>query len=194
MAKLFLTILLLFGTVVIGAFFLLPEWQNYQKLESTASHFQEVSKKLDEIASARDELNNQINKISAQDRDRIKTTIPQGTHATEFLVLVESLTRNNGLVLSSIDISSASPQKTLTQSVKAPSPGSSPAGLIQNLQRFNEYPVTLTISGSYDSFKNFLKDLEQNTRLIDVAETSFASPNRKNEVITFALKLKTYYQ
>ena len=56
-----------------------------------------------------------------------------------------------------------------------------------------EFPIILNVSGPYESFKEFLRDLEKNLRLIDVQEISFITPPQ-GTTFDFNLRLKTYFQ
>jgi Tfp pilus assembly protein PilO len=191
MPRLVITIILLFGAVVVGSFYLLPEWRNFREFRGEAQELREISAELDLLTENRDELLSRINSISKDDLRRIDQALPTGPQSAEFLVLLEKLASKNNLALRRVDLVSAAALGA-TVSGGQPRPGGSPTKSIKN-GGIAEFPVGISLGGSYEAFKGFLSDLEQNLRTIDVTDISFTSPEKIN-TFDFGIKAKTYYQ
>lgn len=54
--------------------------------------------------------------------------------------------------------------------------------------------VNMEVSGTYEAFKNFLRDLELSIRITDVDLLDFSPPSGGSDIFSFKLTLKTYYQ
>lgn len=190
MPRLFITIIFLFGTLVVVFFYLGPEWQTFRGIQKEISGLSRISSELDEIAEERDTLIELINTISAEELARINTSLPQGAHAADFLVFLERLTAEHGVVLKSVDLASFTEEKRGISG--QPTPGGTVL-IPAPSQTVKEFPVTIQISGTYESFKAFLENLEKNLRLVDVDSFSFISQG-DTKIIDFSIKAKTYYQ
>lgn len=190
MPRLFITIILFFGTFVVGLFYLGPEWQIFLNIQKEISSLSRISSELDEIAEERDTLIDLVNTISAEELARINQSLPQGAHAADFLVFLERLSAEHGIVLKSVDLASFTEEKREISG--QPTPGG--AILTPTSSRtVREFPVTIQVSGTYESFKTFLENLEKNLRLVDIDSFSFTSQG-DTKIIDFSIKAKTYYQ
>lgn len=190
MPRLLITIILLFGAVVVGSFYLLPEWRSFRELREAAQELREISAELDLLTENRDELLSRINSISKDDLRRIDQALPTGPQSAEFLVLLEKLSSKNNLALRRVDLIS---EAALGSSPGGqPRPGGAPGKSVKT-GGIAEFPVGISLGGSYEAFKGFLNDLEQNLRTVDVTDISFTSPEKVN-AFDFAVKAKTYYQ
>ncbi|MBI2640471.1 MAG: type 4a pilus biogenesis protein PilO [Candidatus Sungbacteria bacterium] len=190
MPRLLITIILLFGTAVLGLFYLAPQWQNFRSLREDLTALGGISAEFDTLIQNRDALLNLINSVSADNLDRIDLALPNGVNAADFLVSLERMAAESNLVLRRIDLSS-----TAAPAVSAggqPRPGGAPVSIPKG-GGINEFPVGISISGTYGALKEFLSDLEKNLRLIDVENISFVSPE-KESALDIAIKAKTYYQ
>lgn len=190
MTRIFITILLVFGTLVAVLFYAGPEWKKFRDIQKEIDGLGRISIELDEITQERDTLIELINTISAEELARINASLPEGANAANFLVFLERLSAKQGVVLKSVDLASFTEEKH--EATRQPTPGGAiPAPLVTRM--VNEFPVTMQISGTYESFKAFLELLEKNIRLIDVDSLSFSS-HGDTKVIDFSIKAKTYYQ
>lgn len=189
MPRLFIALIFFFGAVILGFFYLKPEWNTFQNIRKETQALRDASAEFDELAQNRDALVQSINRVSKEDLDRINRALPQGPKSADFLVFLESSTLRDGLSLRHADL-------TATQALQAeikgqPKPGG--VALVEKRGSIRELPLELDVNGSYESFKAFLKDLETNLPLVDVQTISFSAANR-GETADFSIKAKTYYQ
>lgn len=182
--------MLLAGTLVVGLFYLGPAWSDFRALRTGNQELSDISEELDNLIQNRDALINSINTISKDDLARLDRALPQGPHASEFLVSLENLAKQYGIVLKRVDLASFVEAKL--KAGGQPRPGgttltSPPRGGI------TAFPATINIIGTYPAFKSFLGALEQNLRIIDIQDISFSTA-AKADVFDFTLSAKTYYQ
>lgn len=189
MPRFLLAIFLLFGTGVVGLFYLNPEWQKFQSLRQENISLQQTSEEFDSLTERRDALIEEVNAISKEQRNLIGQALPEGAKAADFMVDLETITKKRGLILKRIDLSGTIEVKGKTGQPRtesiittAPTPGA-----------ILEFPIILNVTGLYESFKEFIRDLEKNLRLIDVQEISFITPSQ-GKTFDFSLRLKTYFQ
>ncbi len=118
------------------------------------------------------ELENQVKDfltLNTGKKTKVHRTMPLSVQTPELFVMFDTIARDNGLSLTSIDT--------------AADPGSiGPDGVV---------PVRVSFSvagGSYSAFRNFLHGVEQNERLSDVQSIMFAP-----SAGSYSIVLRTYY-
>lgn len=192
MPKFLIAIFLLAGVALISYTFLNPAWQEFKLLQQGNTELQQESAEFDFLVQRRDALIQEINAISKAERDTIDKAIPVGAKAAEFMVDLEAITKKRGLALKRIDLAG-----TIEVQAKGNTPGqpitSRTPTTAPDQEAILEFPIGLSVSGSYESFKGFLQDLEKNLRIIDVQDIAFISPP-KGEIFDFTLRIKTYFQ
>ena len=117
--------------------------------------------------------------------------MPSGEDVAGALTQIEGIAENNGIVITSIAVSPPAVQvKTgATQST--------------TMKPLGSFTFNVTASGSYESFKNFLSELETNIRIFDVKTISLQPSARaavagkaapSPDMFTYAITVATYYQ
>ncbi|OHA00689.1 MAG: hypothetical protein A3C07_00510 [Candidatus Sungbacteria bacterium RIFCSPHIGHO2_02_FULL_47_11] len=193
MSRIIATILFLIGALAVGIIYLAPQWDRFKSLRTEIDSLEAMSAELDELVKKRDILFDSVNALPRNQLAQISQAVPLGTQSSELLVVLETLAADHNVALKSIDIAvSSAPATPQLVAIGQPVPGGlSPASLFDDSIR--ELPITLNLTGSYESLKNFLRDLEQSIRIIDVVDISFGSVE-KGGLINFSVRAKTYYQ
>ena len=135
---------------ILGEIKLLNEKQ--QTLNSALSNFTEFQKQEKEILE-------KYNATSKEDLAKIDKFLPSMANATDLVVEVESMTRNNGLILKDIDVKNPEENQKSTFEEKKTGTGS--------------ISVSMKVAGPYKSFISFLGNLEKNLRLIEIERITF---------------------
>ncbi len=211
MSRTLLAIVFLIAALIVGFFYVWPQWTQFTDLGSHINDLTVASGPYDDVIKNRDVMLSSVNSISKDNLDRVDAALPLGSHAAEFLVVLESYTVAGGVTLKRVDVVTPSEEKKSSvsqQSQVAPAkPGASPvpsqpkpgtgesAGVSSGTQKdISELAFSIEVAGSYDALKKFISALEHNVRLIDVSEISFNAPGKDTNVIDLTLKAKTYYQ
>ena len=203
MSRLFLTFIFLAGAFLLGVLYLRPEWQRFQDMGHELTELEEISREFDELIGSRDRLLGLINSISKENLERVDRMLPQGPHASDFLVSLEALTVQSGMALRRIDLVSPEGERKSEALVPRagaggaaagqPKPGGPGVAPPRAAKETQTLPFNLQVAGSYGALKKFLESTERNLRLIDVEGISF-SASGKGEASEFTIKAKTYYQ
>ncbi len=103
---------------------------------------------------------------------KLEQALPDAPNLEQIFVIIQKLSAQNGLLLESI------------------APGS--AVKIREEKNILGLPIHLTLSGSYQDFKNFLLDLEKSARFFNVKKIAFSSP--KDEIFyTFRIEAQIHF-
>lgn len=194
--KLAITLLLGVGAVAGFSFYLKPEWAAFRSIRQETDVLGQTSEELDVLNRNYQKLLAVINSVSAADIERTRAALPQTQEGAQLLTTLEALANRHGLALKQIDISVTSGQEQPRagaggRSVPRPNtrtPAPSPAA-----NGVRALPITLSVNGSYEAFKGFLRDLESNLRIIDVEGIAFKAAADQN-ALDVTLKIQTYYQ
>ena len=127
-------------------------YEKQQTLNSALSNFTKFQRQEKEILE-------KYNATSKDDLGKIGKFLPSMANATDLVVQIESLTRNNGLILKDIDVKK--PEETQKSSFEEKKTG---VGSIS---------VTMKVIGPYKSFISFLGNLGKNLRLIEIERITF---------------------
>ena len=203
MPRIFITLILLFGIFILVFFYLLPAWGSFNDLQQGNQDLQKFSEEFDELIQNRDNLIKTINTLSKDDLNSLDEALPQGAKAAEFLVALDNLAKKNNISIKRVDVPNIEVKggnQTKTSGDSTSNKGIPRPGVTtitqapQKLGSVGELPLSLGVSGVYESFKQFLWELEKNLRVVNVSELSFNAPADSNKPIDFSLKLTTYYQ
>lgn len=159
----------LIAFAVLGAF-AFPVFQKFREAqaeikikETDLENNQEYLAALNDIYSKFEELKPQFSKIDS--------ALPQEPSLPNFLHFIQKTISENGLILTGISSSQATPTK--------------------GKEKITETSLGLNISGKYSSFKNLLFSLEKSARLIEITDISFSSKDLE-EIISFNLTIKVH--
>lgn len=180
--------------LLIGVFafvvFISPQFSKSRGSRIKLADLANIASELEDIAVDRDKLIDIYNSITQADIDRLGKMLPSGPNASSFLTNLEFLALKNNLQLKRLEfVGDTSATASRAQSIPVPS---SVVSAVRPGENFAELPLSISIEGSYESFRNYLKDLEKSVRLLDINEINFGliRPN----TYEFTVKAKAYYQ
>lgn len=163
-------LLALLGTIIIGSVFTYPKHIEYLKVSQDLANKKMF---LTNQALYYQEIEENFKKMEEK-REKIDKIIAMLPTKLDYASLINYLRMSAfqyGLFLETIQIE--------------------PKGSFPQAERIKQYQISLALSGSYPSFKNFLSALEKSARLFGVENISFSAPKEK-EIYNFNLQLIVY--
>jgi len=135
-------------------------------------------------------------KNEAQGAANVGLAMPSGQDIAGGLTQIEGIAANNSIVIGNIDVS---PPALL---IAAKTAGASASSTL--VKPLGSFTFKIVASGSYESFKNFLSELETNIRIFDVKTISLQSTNNvapvggkpvaPRDLFSYTMTVATYYQ
>ena len=128
----------------------------------------------------------------AQGAANVGLAMPSGEDVAGALAQMQGIAANNNILVSSVSVT----QPAIQVQTAAPSRSTL-------LKPLGSFMFKFSASGSYESFKNFLSELETNVRIFDVKAVSLqpaggpvngAHPAFSNDAFNYAVTVATYYQ
>ena len=153
-----------------------PLWRETGVIKSEESGLNDFLQKIKETRALRDDLLAAYNTIPGRDLERLKKILPSSPEREVLIAQLEKMTESRGLNLKSIDLADISKEKDVQASPKP----------------YRTMNLSLVLNGGYKDFLGFVKDLEENLRIVDFDEVSFGAATEKN-TYEFSVKAKTYF-
>lgn len=128
---------------------------------------------------------------------RLNIAIPSDPQILKLGSSFQTMAVSNGMLLKSITFKDASKNSSVSS-------GAANSGM-SNVKEFNKIVFTASLTGSETNFKKFLQTLENNLRLIDVADMQLpeviptnalllsSGGNTANNINTYTLELNGYF-
>lgn len=169
-----------------------------QNIRAVNAQYQKAIDDSDRLIKLRDATLATYNSLSDTDKDRLNKIVPNNVDNVRLVIDVkDDIAAHHGLVLKNIKTSSPDTQQqtggTIATNVSTAMPGDT--SVVPNTNNtVNKYGiVTLSfdVSTNYQTFLDFLKDLESSLRIMDISKLTV----KANETGTydFSVEVKTYW-
>lgn len=207
--KLIFNLIGLVIAVALIIFFIIPYWNSIGNLKKSIERDNAEIERLEELLSKTKWLDEEYKEVE-EEAKKVFLSLPKEKDVPNLIVQFEELAAVNGLVLESIQFGTLekdSDKKTGAATYEndlaseaemyiASQDTSSKKSLFRSL------PVTISVSGTYSSFKNYLNSLENNIRSMNVSEISFggssgsssSETSGSSDAFEFDINLSVYYQ
>ncbi|PIU75142.1 MAG: hypothetical protein COS76_02375 [Candidatus Portnoybacteria bacterium CG06_land_8_20_14_3_00_39_12] len=214
MSKLiFISIVLWLAVMLIVVLLIVPGFESVSALTETNNILQEKLNTL-KVSIVDQEKLRQDYESHREQADKARTALPSREDLPELIAEMTALSSKNGLLLNNLSFitgaatsqgasanapASEAGNATPTFSETAPETEATSVQPQANSGPTLSYSTTirLSLAGSYDSFKNFLEDVEKDLRLLDLRDLSI-KPQSQNDslpggLFTYELSLETYF-
>ncbi|HEY4477962.1 MAG TPA: hypothetical protein VJB09_01665 [Candidatus Paceibacterota bacterium] len=175
--------------------FVMPGYKELSALKTQVSAYDQALNNSRSLEEERDKLTQKFNSISATDLDKIEKLVPDNVDNIRLILEIEKLASPYGMVLKDVHYEVVS--KEDQENKQTPKQGGSTKNA--NLE-YGSWDLEFATEGSYGDFVNFVADLEQNLRIVDVVSVQFSSGSSDNinktgaqKPYKYKFKIKTYW-
>ena len=148
-----------------------------RSLQAVKQERQALRDNADQIRARRDIINEQqVGQISLEEREKLNRLLPDAIDNVRLIIDIENIARRYGMV----------PQVRSFSDT-----GGSEGVVVTNTKPYNTVTVAFSVSGSYDTLKRFVRDLEQSLRLVDIQNIKFSAED--NDFYSYEFQIKTYW-
>jgi Tfp pilus assembly protein PilO len=180
-------LLVLTTSIITAVVVVAPKYKDIKALRAEVVNYQQRLETAKKLSASREELIARYNSIPKADLDNIKNALPDTVDNIRLIIQLDSIATKNGL---------SSLRAVQYDSVTAPTPATAAQGM---QKPYGEFTISFETSGQYKNFLSFISDLEQNLRLIDIAQVTFAPTNASVSIgnpipnLTYKVTVKTYW-
>lgn len=189
----FILPIILIGIAVAGFFmFTSPLYEDISVIRADISAYDEALNNSKALENERDKLTSKYNNISKDDLDKLEKLLPDNIDNIRLILEIEKIASPYGMVLKDVKYNaSASDTAGAGGPVQA---GGGEATLGKDYRILN---MEFSVTGTYNNFINFTRDLESNLRIVDISSVVFSSETdiKTNPAGTYkySFKIKTYW-
>ncbi len=188
--------------------------KSVRELQTEESDYQDALGKTREIEVVRNGLLSKFNALKDSDKERIVKLLPDHIDSVRLIIDINNIAAKYGMSLTNIVLTASG---IVPAAPKAPTagaaagtpyvPAGAPAFVGPDDRAYDSIKLGFTVTGSYENFIQFLKEIEESLRVVDVTSLVFsttkptASPGQGAAVssasvsalYTYAVTIRTYY-
>ncbi len=184
-------IILIGVSVAIFFTFTNPLYKDINLLRTEVAAYDQALNNSKALENEREKLTQKYNSIGGENLNKLQKFLPESVDNIRLILEIEKLAIPYGMALK--DVKYDAVQK---ESLKS-SPGVISGGVTAETRKdYGIWNLEFSTEGSYNNFVHFIKDIENNLRIVDIASLSFTSSSGSNfssDVYKYNLKIKTYW-
>jgi Tfp pilus assembly protein PilO len=198
----FLSPIILVGIAVAGFFmFTKPFYTEVSDLRSQVSAYNEALDNSKSLESERDKLTQKYNSLDKNSLLRLERMLPDSVDNIKLILELEKLAIPYGMVLKDVKYDTTSEKDIANANGTAVAAKNSKNSAVQQDNKdYGTWELEFSTQGSYFDFLNFVKDIEKNLRIVDIASVQFASvggtglaTNQPANNYKYTFKIRTYW-
>ena len=157
-----------------------PQYQEVKILQAQVASYDQALTQSSQLRAARDTLLSKRNTFSTDDVRKLERILPDNVDNIRLIIDIDNIAARHGLQIKNVALGASSASDSANQ----------PAAVGQQ-DGVGVVELGFTVSASYDKFLDFLTDLEQSLRIVDVEEMRFSTS--AGDQTAFSLRIKTYW-
>jgi len=187
---------ILIGVAVAGFFvFANPLYKNISLAREQIASYNEALDNSKALEAERDKLTQKYNSFDPENLAKLQKLLPDNVDNIRLILEIEKIASPYGMVLKDVKYDATS-EKTAE--------GTETVQIEQKEEDFSSknygvWNLEFSSQGTYNNFVNFIKDLENNLRVVDISSIQFASNANVGlnpslpEAYKYNFKIKTYW-
>lgn len=194
MFKLFTPIILI--AISVGGFLMVvnPMYKELGELKAKATAYDQALTNSKALENERDKLTKKYNAISTDNLDKLSKLLPDNVDNIRLILEIEKVAAPYGMILKDVKYDSTKPTADKNGAVQG-------GDLSKTSNKdYGSWDLEFTTEGSYNNFLNFVRDLENNLRIVDIYTIQFTSDTALGtnkpplaETYKYAFRIKTYW-
>ena len=177
MLRQIIPIILVLASLALFFFFIVPQYGGLKEKRSRVASLNEALGNSRQVQAIRDALLTSYNTIADADLDRLIKILPDHVDNVRLIIEIDRIASRNNMILKSVRTQGGA--KDIAGSF---GPDDALYGKIR---------IGFSLLGRYESLTNFLKEVEQSLRVVDVVDLSFA--RGEGDLHEYELEVDTYW-
>lgn len=184
--------LILIGGAIVGFFALVsPLYKDITTLKQEVAAYNQALDNSKALENERDKLTKKYNSIDPANLEKLEKMLPNSVDNIRLILEIEKIAAPYGMILKEVKYdTSGADENNDTNIVQA---GEAVQIYSKN---YGSWDLAFSTEGTYVNFLNFIKDLEKNLRIVDIASIQFSSTDNaltKSDAYKYGFKIKTYW-
>lgn len=161
--KKYLPLILILGALAIFFLFIDPQYEEVQKLNRQKKDNDTMLQLAQDLQRQRDLLQGSYNSIGIDERRELEKLLPDTVDNVRLVLDINNIAEQYGISIQNIDISKDNPTEDGKSKV---------ASSVERATDIGTIRLGFTITSTYEVFINFMKDLEETLRVVDIRSLS----------------------
>ncbi|MBI5645221.1 type 4a pilus biogenesis protein PilO [Candidatus Kaiserbacteria bacterium] len=184
------TIIAVVGFVLAGAIFFLytkPTYDGVQGTRNQIAQYDAALQKAAELQQLKQSLLARYNAFDPAQVDRLQKLLPDHVDNVRLILDLDNIAGRHGMAIQNVVVST--PQRSDGRETAV-------GTISASKQKYDSLTMKFTTQGTYQSFQEFLNDLETSLRIVDLASLKVARSDatRAGEPLySFDITLRTYW-
>lgn len=180
-----LPLILIILAVAIFFFVIDPQYEKVKELTKQKQENDTMLNLAQRLQSKRDSLHDSYNEISVDERKELEKLLPDTVDNVRLVLDINNIAEQYGIVIKNITVSrDGDKESNKSQNVVSSIDSSGDIGTIT---------LGFSTDATYDVFINFIKDLEEALRVVDIKSLEISSGGSKDVFLGFTVTLDTYW-
>ncbi len=169
------SIILIIVSIGVFFFFVDPQYKKIKQLNAEIEQNQKIITIANKLQSKKEELNDKFNQISQAEKAEIEKLLPDTVDNVRLIIDINNIAEQFGIVIRNISItskedSSAGESKKTLSSQKSNFEGVLEENSLKyvDTSKIGVISFSFSVSAKYEVFIEFLKQLEESLRLVDI--------------------------
>lgn len=175
--RLITPIILILAGIAIYIWYISPTYADVKLLRGEEAEYDEALTRSEELIAVRDALLSTYNTFPTRDLERLSRILPDSVDNVRLILDIDSIAAQYGMALQNIGIADASVDSNELGA------DTSPIGAIE---------VSFAVRSSYGSFREFLMDIEDSLRVVDITALSITT-GAEAGLANYDVTLRTYW-
>jgi Tfp pilus assembly protein PilO len=188
--------IILIGIAIAGFFILTSPLYNSISLErEQIASYDEALDNSKALEAQRDRLTQKYNSFDPEDLSKLQKLLPDNVDNIRLILEIEKIALPYGMKIKDIKYDTTSNNDTTPEMAGVAQNG----GAVSLNKNYGIWNLEFSTQGTYNNFINFLKDLENNLRIVDISSIQFSSNASMGlnpslpEAYKYDLAIKTYW-
>lgn len=181
--KKYLPLILIIISIAIFFFFIDPEYEDLKKLNKQKKENDKMLQLAEELQRKRDLLQGAYNNISIEERRQLEKLLPDTVDNVRLVLDINNIAENYGIKIQNISISK--------DTEIADEQNTNAVSSVERVTNIGTIRLGFTVTSTYEVFINFIKDLEETLRIVDIRSLNIKQGQAN--FMTYQVILDTYW-
>ena len=171
-------------------YFTKPSYDEMGVLKQQEASYNSALDNARTLESERDKLTKKYNSIDPENLTKLSKLLPDNVDNIRLILEIEKVAAPYGMALRDVKYDAENTDKTAVDVNGIPP---------ESRQDYGTWNLEFSTKGTYNNFLNFVRDLEKNLRIVDIASVEFSSATglgtspALSSIYTYNFKIKTYW-
>jgi Tfp pilus assembly protein PilO len=183
--------------VSIGIFFFLidPEYNDVKELQKEIEQNNRTLNLASQLREKRELLRQKYNEISDSEREELTKLLPDTVDNVRLIIDINNIGEKYGIAIQNFEISSNADSENNVEVLESEFDDVVDTSNIEypDTSKIGVISFTFSVAAQYDVFLEFLKDLEEALRIVDIRSIDISTGEDDNVFYNYRVSLETYW-